>query len=88
MASLEPCWQPASPQAWLFMIVVSIQAVTRTGFDLTRHPASLLSLGEFGWVQVGNFIVAGLLVVVLRDRRPADALPRPGGQWGHRRLSR
>jgi hypothetical protein len=37
--------------------------VTRTGFRLTHHPASLLSLEESGWIQVANFIVSGLLIV-------------------------
>jgi hypothetical protein len=47
----------------LFMVLVTVQALARPGFDLTRHPASLLSLGESGWIQVANFIASGLLVV-------------------------
>ncbi len=40
------------------------QMLTRAGFDITRHPLSLLSLGEAGWIQSVNFIVTGLLVLV------------------------
>ena len=48
----------------LFVIVGLVQAVTRDGFDLTRHPLSLLSLGDRGWVQIANFIIAGVLMLL------------------------
>lgn len=38
------------------------QAVTRDGFDMTRHEWSLLADGPGGWIQVANFIVTGLMV--------------------------
>lgn len=47
----------------LFYIVVAIQMLTRTGYDITRHPLSLLSLGDGGWVQTTNFILTGLLAI-------------------------
>lgn len=47
----------------LFLVVWAAQAFTREGFDPSRHPASLLSLGSLGWVQIANFIVTGLLFV-------------------------
>jgi hypothetical protein len=34
-----------------FYLVVLLQMATRKGFDITRHPISLLSLGSGGWVQ-------------------------------------
>jgi branched-subunit amino acid transport protein len=66
----------------LFVGVVLLQILTRPGFDLGRHPISLLSLGDLGWIQIANFIVAGLLAMsfaigarrVLRGSR--------GGTWG------
>lgn len=49
-----------------FFIVVSLlQAFTREGFDMVRHPASLLSLGDWGWIQIANFVLTGLLFIVL-----------------------
>jgi hypothetical membrane protein len=45
----------------LFLAVYLAQAVTRAGFDPTYHPLSLLSLGRLGFIQVANFVVAGLL---------------------------
>jgi hypothetical protein len=47
----------------LFVVLWAVQAVTRDGFRPTYHPMSLLSLGDWGWVQVANFIIVGLLFV-------------------------
>lgn len=48
----------------LYVGVSLTQALTRPGFDLTRHPWSVLANGDLGWIQVSNLIVTGLLVVV------------------------
>jgi Protein of unknown function (DUF998) len=46
-----------------FYVVVSLtQALTRAGFDLTRHSWSLLGNGRLGWIQVTNLILTGLMV--------------------------
>ena len=47
----------------LFVALWAVQAFTRDGFRPTYHPMSLLSLGDFGWVQVANFILTGMLVI-------------------------
>jgi hypothetical membrane protein len=47
----------------LYLLVSLAQALTRQGFDLARHPLSLLANGPGGWVQTMNFIVCGLLVI-------------------------
>jgi Protein of unknown function (DUF998) len=77
--ALLACGVVAGP---LFIAVALFQALTRDGFDLGRHPLSLLSLGELGWIQIINFVVAGLLVVAfavgLRRVLPAGR----GGRWG------
>ncbi|MGX9346898.1 DUF998 domain-containing protein [Microbacterium sp. KNMS] len=39
-------------------------ALTREGFDLSRHALSLLTLGDVGWLQVVNFALTGLMVVI------------------------
>ena len=48
----------------LFIALSLIQAFTRTGFDLARHPISLLGLGSLGWLQIANFVVSGVLYVL------------------------
>jgi hypothetical protein len=47
-----------------FFIALSLlQAFTREGFDWIRHPASLLSLGDLGFIQIANFVITGLLFI-------------------------
>ena len=47
----------------LYLVVGLSHALLRPGFDLTKYPLSLLSNGDWGWVQIANFVVTGLLVV-------------------------
>jgi hypothetical membrane protein len=56
--ALLACGVVAGP---LFVTTVVIQELTRAGFDPKKHPLSLLSLGELGWLQITNFILCGLL---------------------------
>jgi len=49
----------------IFYAIALSQILTRTGFDITRQPLSLLALGEAGWIQTANFIVTGLLALGL-----------------------
>lgn len=45
----------------LFIFIVLIEDYTRPGFDQRLDPLSLLSLGDWGWVQIVNFALAGVL---------------------------
>ena len=47
----------------LFVTVTAVGIVSREGFDLRRNGISQLSLGDRGWIQIANFIVAGLLSI-------------------------
>ena len=48
--------------AGLFFIVLSvIHGLLRPGFNMVRHPASLLLVGDLGWVQIIIFVRTGLL---------------------------
>jgi hypothetical protein len=47
----------------VYIAVSLAQALTRPGFDLARHQWSLLSNGAFGWVQVANFVLTGLMTI-------------------------
>jgi hypothetical protein len=59
----------------IYVLVGLGQALTRDGFDLSKHSWSLLANGEFGWIQITNFIIAGLMTaaaaVGLRRSLPA-----------------
>ena len=59
-----------------------MQAVSRDGFDLRRHPLSLLSLGDLGWIQVANFIVAGMLTLAFAVGMRRVLHSGRAGTWG------
>lgn len=67
----------------VFVATGVLQGLTRAGFDFTRHPASVLSNGSLGFVQITNFLVTGLLTIAAAAgiRR---VLP---GRWGPRLLT-
>ena len=66
----------------IYILVGLLQILTREGFDMTRHPLSLMSTGDLGWIQITNFILTGTLVVLgaigLRRAVPADKRWRRG----------
>jgi hypothetical protein len=66
----------------LFVGVAVGQVLLRDGFDLTRHPLSLLSRGELGWIQITNFVVAGLLSIAFAAGMRIVLHPGRGGTWG------
>jgi len=48
----------------LFIIVALVHGLLRDGFSLVRHPASMLSLGDAGWIQIANFVLTGILFII------------------------
>jgi hypothetical membrane protein len=64
------------------VITVVAQVLTRDGFDLGRHPASMLSLGDLGWIQVSNFVIAGLLAVTFAIAARRSLRNGPGARLG------
>jgi hypothetical membrane protein len=65
-----------------------LQGLTRDGFDFRRHPVSVLSNGDLGWIQIATFLATGLLCVgaalALRRTPPTGSawLPRPLALYG------
>jgi len=47
----------------LFIAVFLVEGATRPGYDAVRTFVSELSLGDGGWVQIANFLVAGTLIL-------------------------
>jgi hypothetical protein len=78
-ARLLACGVVAGP---LFIGLVLLQAITRDGFDLRRHPLSLLSLGGLGCIQIANFVVAGALCVACAVGMRRVLHPGPAGGRG------
>ncbi|HEX2810166.1 MAG TPA: DUF998 domain-containing protein [Kineosporiaceae bacterium] len=65
----------------LFAVVVAGQARLRDGFDLRRHPLSLLALGSWGWIQTLNFLLTGLLLIGLAVGLHRVLSPGRGTTW-------
>ncbi len=66
----------------LFVVVSTLQVALRDGFDLTRHPLSLLALGNHGWIQVANFVVSGLLCLACAVGMRRVLHHGRAGTWG------
>ncbi|HEU4426385.1 MAG TPA: DUF998 domain-containing protein [Pilimelia sp.] len=77
--ALLACGVLAGP---LFIVVALMQLLTRDGFDIRRHPLSLLSVGDLGWVQIANFVAAGLLTVAFAVGIRRVLHPGRAGTWG------
>jgi hypothetical protein len=66
----------------LFLGVVVVQALAHDDFQARNHPLSSLALGDHGWVQIANFVVAGLLVAGLALELRRELRGGPAGRWG------
>ncbi|MFC9585975.1 DUF998 domain-containing protein [Streptomyces yangpuensis] len=66
----------------VFLAAGVAQGVVRDGFDFSRNALSQLALGEAGWVQTVNFLLAGTLLVMgaVGLRQVLGGTPR--GIWG------
>lgn len=78
---LLACGVAAGP---LYVLVAAAQASTRDGFDIRRHAVSLLSNGDWGWIQITNFVAVGVLVVFAAVGMSRALGARQGGTWGPR----
>lgn len=77
--TLLACGAIAGP---LYVVVGLLEILFRKGFDARRHALSLMSNGDFGWIQVASFMLSGLLVIAgaLGIRRALRG--SPAGLWG------
>jgi Protein of unknown function (DUF998) len=66
----------------LFLLTVLIQDYTVPGFDPRLVQLSLLSLGDWGWVQIGNFVLAGVLNLLFAAGLWRRLHPGRAGTWG------
>ncbi|WP_181773668.1 DUF998 domain-containing protein [Amycolatopsis pittospori] len=70
----------------LYFLISLTQAAVRDGFDMTKHPASMLSNGDAGWIQVANFLVTGVLTIAGAIGLSRVLEPGRGSFWGPRLL--
>ena len=72
----------------VFEASVLIQGLTRHGFRLAHHDASLLSNGSLGWIQIATFAVAGAMTIACAvGMRRALADSALAGPWGPRLIA-
>lgn len=65
----------------LFAALATAQVLLREGFDLRRHPLSQLATGGPGFVQIANFIVAGIGVLCLAVAVHRTVTEGVGRRW-------
>jgi hypothetical protein len=71
----------------LFVTVAGVQALTREGFDIRHHAASLLSNGGPGWIQITNFVLTGLMTIAAAVGVRRALRSGRGATWGPRLLA-
>src|SRR5579883_608589 len=67
-----------------YVALALAQAFTRPGFDLRRHDISLLTNGSLGWIQIGNFLISGVLVIGAATVLRHALATGPTRTWGPR----
>jgi hypothetical membrane protein len=77
--TLLACGAVAGPG---FVIAFLVEGATRAEYDPLRHPVSSLALGDYGWTQIVNFIVTGLLMLAFAVGLRRALRPGPGSTWG------
>jgi hypothetical protein len=77
--ALLVCGAIAGP---LFTLAWAVEGATRAHYNPLRHPVSTLELGDLGWTQRANFIVAGLLTLAFAVGLRRALAPLGGSTWG------
>ncbi len=66
----------------LFIVVFLIEGGTRPDYSAWHHFVSSLSLGSWGWVQIANFLICGVLVLCFAVGLRRVLHPGKGSTWG------
>jgi hypothetical membrane protein len=77
--ALLACGAVAGP---LFTLAWAAEGATRANYSWLRHPVSSLELGDWGWTQQANFVVAGLLTLGFAVGLRRALRPLGGSTWG------
>jgi hypothetical membrane protein len=77
--ALLACGVIAGP---LFVAALLLEGAFRPHYSALRHPGSSLALGDFGWIQDLNFLVAGLLTLAFAVSLRQVLRPGRAAAWG------
>lgn len=66
----------------LFVLLFTLEEIFHPGYDAKRMYISELSLGSFGWMQIINFMMLGILLLIF-SRAVASEFPAgKASRWG------
>src|SRR5687768_16551824 len=65
-----------------FTIAWFVQGLIRANYDPMRYAISSLSIGEFGWAQIANFLITGSLIVGFSVELRRALRGPSGSTWG------
>jgi hypothetical protein len=68
----------------VYLVAGLAEALTRSGFDITRDDLSLLANGPLGWIHITLLVVTGLMTVAGAAGLRRALGGAPGGTWGPR----
>jgi hypothetical membrane protein len=71
----------------IYIAVSVAQGLARDGFDFTRHEWSLLANGPWGWIQMVNLVVTGLMVLAAAVGFHRRMTTGTGSRWAPRLLA-
>jgi Protein of unknown function (DUF998) len=77
--TLLACGAIAGP---LFTLAWAVEGATRADYNPLRHPVSSLELGDLGWTQQANFLLAGSLTLAFAVGLRRALRPLGGSTWG------
>lgn len=70
-----------------YLVVALVQALVRPGFDLAHDDVSLLANGDFGWVQILNFVLTGAMVTAFAIGLDRALASGRGSTWAPRLIA-
>jgi hypothetical membrane protein len=77
--ALLVCGAVAGP---LFVAALLLEGALRPHYSALRHPGSSLALGDLGWIQTVNFLVAGVLTLAYAVGLRHALRPGRAATWG------
>jgi hypothetical protein len=70
-----------------YLIAGLVEALTRPGYQLTRHDLSLLANGPLGWIHIAVLVLTGLMTIAAAAGLRRALAGKPGGNWGPRLIT-
>lgn len=66
----------------LYIIVGALEMLLRTGYDIRRHPLSILANGDWGWIHILLMATTGLLTIAGAIGVRRALRKQRAGTWG------